>query len=67
MSSALPQATALATIGKFVIRKKVGEKGAIFGSVTTADIVEAIQMQTVGGPAGGGWAECEGECGQAGR
>ena len=50
-----------------MIRKKVGEKGAIFGSVTTADIVEAIQMQTVGGPAGGGWAECEGECGQAGR
>lgn len=41
-----PQATALATIGKFVIKKKVGEKEAIFGSVTTSELVEAIRMQT---------------------
>ena len=39
------QATALATIGKFVIKKKVGEKEAIFGSVTAAEIVDAIRMQ----------------------
>jgi large subunit ribosomal protein L9 len=45
-SKAQAMATALATIGKFVIRKKVGEKDQIFGSVSTADIVEAIELQT---------------------
>ena len=39
-------ATALSTIGKFIIKKKVGEMEQIFGSVTAADIVEAIKMQT---------------------
>ena len=39
-------ATALATIGKFVISKKVGEADQIFGSVTTQDIVDAINQQT---------------------
>jgi large subunit ribosomal protein L9 len=37
---------ALATIGKFTIKKKVGEEDKIFGSVTKADVVEAIKMQT---------------------
>ena len=43
------QATALATIGKFVLKKKVGEKEAIFGSVTAQEVVEAIRMQVGGG------------------
>lgn len=45
-AKAQAMATALATIGKFIIRKKVGEKEQIFGSVTAADVVEAIKMQT---------------------
>ncbi|KAI7840886.1 hypothetical protein COHA_005415 [Chlorella ohadii] len=45
-AKAQAMATALATIGKFVIKKKVGEKEAIFGSVTAAEIVDAIRMQT---------------------
>ena len=39
-------ATALATIGKFVVLKKVGEADQIFGSVTAQEIVDAIQQQT---------------------
>lgn len=39
-------ATALATIGKFVIKKKVGEKNQIFGSVTPQEVIEAIKSQT---------------------
>jgi large subunit ribosomal protein L9 len=39
-------ATALATIGKFVVTKKVGDEGQIFGSVTTQEIVDAIAQQT---------------------
>lgn len=38
--------TALATIGKFTVKKKVGEESKIFGSVTPADVVEAIKAQT---------------------
>lgn len=45
-AKAQAMATALATIGKFVIKKKVGEKDQIFGSVTAVDIVDAIKMQT---------------------
>ncbi|PRW59565.1 50S ribosomal L9 [Chlorella sorokiniana] len=45
-AKAQAMATALATIGKFIIKKKVGEKEAIFGSVTAAEIVDAIRMQT---------------------
>jgi large subunit ribosomal protein L9 len=37
---------ALKTIGKFTIKKKVGEESKIFGSVTPADIVEAIAAMT---------------------
>lgn len=39
-------ATALTTIGKFVVKKTVGEDGKIFGSVSAADVVEAIKAQT---------------------
>lgn len=38
--------TALSTIGKFIIKKKTGESKQIFGSVTTAEVVEAIRLQT---------------------
>jgi len=39
-------ATALQTIGKFVVKKTVGEDGKIFGSVTTQDVVDAVKQQT---------------------
>eukprot|EP00227_Mantoniella_beaufortii_P021444 CAMPEP_0197585338 /NCGR_PEP_ID=MMETSP1326-20131121/7669_1 /TAXON_ID=1155430 /ORGANISM="Genus nov. species nov., Strain RCC2288" /LENGTH=200 /DNA_ID=CAMNT_0043149827 /DNA_START=48 /DNA_END=650 /DNA_ORIENTATION=+ len=39
-------ATALATIGKFVVKAKVGEEGKIFGSVSAQDAVDAIMKQT---------------------
>ncbi len=45
-AKAQAMATALSTIGKFVIKKKVGEGDQIFGSVNAADVVEAIKMQT---------------------
>lgn len=35
--------TALETIGMFTVEKPVGEKEAIFGTVTNADVAEAIQ------------------------
>ena len=38
--------TALETIGMFVIKKPVGEEDAIFGTVTAADVAEAIQAAT---------------------
>jgi len=34
--------TALQTIGRFVIRKQVGEKDSIFGTVTTPEVAEAV-------------------------
>jgi large subunit ribosomal protein L9 len=45
-AKAQAMATALGTIGKFVIKKKVGEEGQIFGSVSGQDIVDAIKLQT---------------------
>ena len=45
-AKAQAMATALSTIGKFIIKKKVGEEEQIFGSVSAAEIVEAIRMQT---------------------
>jgi len=39
-------ATALGTIGKFQIKKKVGDKDQIFGSVSIKEVVEAIYQQT---------------------
>jgi large subunit ribosomal protein L9 len=38
--------TALETIGRFVIRKQVGEAEAIFGTVTPQDVVDAIKDST---------------------
>ncbi|RZM75596.1 50S ribosomal protein L9 [Leptolyngbya iicbica] len=38
--------TALETIGMFVIKKPVGEDEAIFGTVTSSDVAEAIQLAT---------------------
>ena len=35
-------ATALATIGKFVVKKKAGEGDALFGTVTAADVCDAL-------------------------
>ena len=46
VSDAKALATALKTIGKFTVKKTVGEDGKIFGSVTAADVVEAVEMQT---------------------
>ncbi|GAB4821713.1 hypothetical protein N2152v2_008759 [Parachlorella kessleri] len=45
-AKAQAMATALATIGKFIIKKKVGANDQIFGSVSAADVIEAIRMQT---------------------
>lgn len=38
--------TALETIGRFVIRKQVGEDEAIFGTVTAPEVAEVIQQAT---------------------
>ena len=38
--------TALKTIGRFKVKKQVGEDGVLFGSVTNGDIAEAIQEAT---------------------
>ena len=45
-AGARAMATALSTIGKFAVKKTVGEDGKIFGSVTAADVVEAVEKQT---------------------
>ena len=34
--------TALVTIGRFTVKKQVGEDGVLFGTVTNGDIAEAI-------------------------
>jgi large subunit ribosomal protein L9 len=38
--------TALETVGRFTIRKQVGENEAIFGTVTAPEVAEAIQAAT---------------------
>jgi large subunit ribosomal protein L9 len=38
--------TALETIGRFTIRKQVGEDEAIFGTVTASEVAEIIQEAT---------------------
>jgi large subunit ribosomal protein L9 len=40
------QKTALETIGRFIVRKQVGEAEAIFGTVTSQDVVDAIKDST---------------------
>lgn len=39
-------ANALATIGKFVLKKKAGDKDALFAAVTKAEVIEAVYQQT---------------------
>lgn len=39
-------ANALSTIGKFILKKRVGEKDQIFGSVTKKDVSDAVYQQT---------------------
>lgn len=39
-------AQALSTIGKFMIKKKVGDKDQIFGSVSVKEVADAIYQQT---------------------
>lgn len=43
---ALEFKTALKTIGRFTIKKQVGEDGVLFGTVTNGDVAEAIQSAT---------------------
>jgi len=38
--------TALKTIGRFAIKKQVGEDGVLFGTVTNGDVAEAIKAST---------------------
>ena len=38
--------TALKTIGRFKIKKQVGEDGVLFGTVTNGDVAEAIEVTT---------------------
>ena len=38
--------TALKTIGRFTIKKQVGEDGVLFGTVTNGDVAEAIKAST---------------------
>tara|TARA_B100000073_G_C23632865_1_gene533291 strand:+ start:489 stop:944 length:456 start_codon:yes stop_codon:yes gene_type:complete len=37
---------ALKTIGRFTIKKQVGEDGVLFGTVTNGDVAEAIEKAT---------------------
>ena len=43
---ALDFQTALTTIGRFTIKKQVGEDGVLFGTVTNGDVAEAIKVST---------------------
>ncbi len=43
LEEAKSQKTALKTINNFVIKKQVGENDAIFGTVTTQDVVDVIK------------------------
>ena len=45
-AKAVAMKTALATIGKFIIKKKAGEGDVLFGAVTTTEVVAAIEQQT---------------------
>jgi len=43
---ALDFQTALQTIGRFTIKKQVGEDGVLFGTVTNGDVAEVIKEST---------------------
>ena len=38
--------TALTTIGRFTVKKQVGEDGVLFGTVTNGDVAEAVKGAT---------------------
>ena len=38
--------TALTTIGRFTVKKQVGEDGVLFGTVTNGDVAEAVKEAT---------------------
>ncbi len=46
LKAAQERKTALETIGRFTIRKQVGEGEAIFGTVTTQDVVDVVKEAT---------------------
>jgi large subunit ribosomal protein L9 len=46
LKEAQDRKTALETIGRFTIRKQVGEGDAIFGTVTTQDVADVIKEMT---------------------
>ncbi|WP_069791038.1 50S ribosomal protein L9 [Cyanobacterium sp. IPPAS B-1200] len=46
LEEAKSRKTALQTINNFVIRKQLGEDQAIFGTVTTQDVVEVIKTSS---------------------
>ncbi|PSO49117.1 MAG: 50S ribosomal protein L9 [Cyanobacteria bacterium SW_9_44_58] len=46
LKEAQDQKTALETVGRFTIRKQVGEGDAIFGTVTPQDVVDVIKEVT---------------------
>lgn len=35
--------TALTTIGRFTVKKQVGEDGVLFGTVTNGDVAEVVK------------------------
>lgn len=39
-------ANALSTIGKFILKKKVGDKDQIYGSVKADEVADAVYQQT---------------------
>ncbi len=43
---ALDFQTALVTIGRFTVKKQIGEDGVLFGTVTNGDVAEVIQETT---------------------
>ncbi len=43
---ALDFQTALNTIGRFTVKKQIGEDGVLFGTVTNGDVAEVIQEAT---------------------
>tara|TARA_Y100001968_G_scaffold161574_1_gene147786 strand:- start:392 stop:850 length:459 start_codon:yes stop_codon:yes gene_type:complete len=38
--------TALTTIGRFTVKKQIGEDGVLFGTVTNGDVADAIEEAT---------------------
>ena len=38
--------TALVTIGRFIVKKQIGEDGVLFGTVTNGDVADAIEEAT---------------------